>query len=81
LNKLKSIQNWRLNKDLFTREELAVLSVTETVDLLPDKNINGLLCEEIILLFGEEMASRIILAAVTINMLNKFGLTLDMALV
>lgn len=66
---------WREAKDWFSQEDQVVLKLTEEITLIADGGLTDETYNESIRLFGEEMTAKLITAVISINALNRLGIS------
>jgi len=66
---------WREAKQWFSNEDQIILKLTEEITLIADGGLSDKTYEEAIVVFGEEMTAKIIMAIININALNRIGVS------
>ena len=70
---------WR-ETELYTKEERAVLALTEEITLISDHGVSDDVYDNAVEVLGEEYVQKILMAVVTINAWNRIGITDHLAL-
>jgi AhpD family alkylhydroperoxidase len=73
--RLYLLDAWQEAKEWFSREDQAILKLTEEVTLIADNGLTDETYEEAVGIFGAEMAAKLIMAVININTLNRLGVT------
>jgi len=73
--RLYVLSAWREAKDWFSEEDQAILKLTEEITLIADNGLSNETYEETVTFFGEETTAKLIMAVITINVLNRMGVS------
>jgi len=76
--RLYVLSAWREARNWFSKEDQVILKLTEEITLIADHGLSDQTYEEAIVLFGEEMTAKLIIAVININALNRVGVSLNM---
>jgi AhpD family alkylhydroperoxidase len=76
--RLYVLSAWREAKNWFSKEEQAILRLTEEITLIAGHGLSDQTYEEALALFGEEMTAKLIVAVIHINALNRLAVSLTM---
>jgi AhpD family alkylhydroperoxidase len=66
---------WREAKDWFSVQDQVILKLTEEITLIANGGLRDETYNESISLFGEEMTAKLITAVISINALNRLGVS------
>ena len=76
--RLYVLSNWREAKNWFSKEDQAVLKLTEEVTCIGASGLSDSTYEEVVSIFGEEKTAKLLLGVIHINSLNRVGVALSM---
>ena len=72
--KLYLLNAWR-ETTLYTTEERAILALTEEMTLISQHGVSDAVYNEALTVLGDDYIGKVIIAVVTINAWNRFGIT------
>ncbi len=73
--RLYVLSAWREAKNWFSPEDQVILKLTEEITLIADNGLCDETYQEAVSLFGEEVTAKLIVAVITINALNRMGVS------
>jgi len=73
--RLYVLSAWREAKNWFSTEDQVILKLTEEITLIADHGLSDETYNESVALFGEKMTAKLIVAVISINALNRMGVS------
>ncbi|HKG07970.1 MAG TPA: carboxymuconolactone decarboxylase family protein [Pedobacter sp.] len=73
--RLYVLSAWREAKEWFSKQDQVVLNLTEEITLIADGGLSDETYNESVTVFGEEMTAKLITAVISINALNRLGVS------